>query len=447
MSMATLPFKRVFITGALVSALSLSALAVVSAQEATGTPEPPAVTETQAEPGFLGVRLADADSGVTILVVLAGSPAEVAGLAEGDVITEVNGDAVDSAQAVAGAIGALAAGDTVSLGVTRGGENLTLNATLGSAADFQTQIQPDNGNGPTFTIPSQSDFVLRFNADDQAWGIVGLTEDSPLYAAGLRSGDLITAIDGSVYDPMQLLAYVAGLDPDASLTLAVERGGDTVEVTVPAADFVANGIMGRGMMQMFGDANAMPFGQGNGFSTGMGFASSALNGWLGVSFVTLDESVAAEHGATLTDGALIVDVEADSPAATAGVQADDVVTAVNGEPVDAERTLRDRLVAYESGDTITLTVNRGGETLQIEVTLGEPVVLQMGQMFGMPGMMNPGNGQGGWQNGQDGNGHGGRQGQSGRGHGGQQGSGSQSGPQGSAPAQPEATPETSGSNA
>lgn len=430
MKTAALPFRRVFITGALVSALSLSALMAVSAQEATETPAAPETTTTQAERGFLGVQVADSDGGAVVRAVLSGAPGEAAGLVEGDIITAVNGEAVDSAKAVADAIGALAAGDTVSLDVTRGAESLTLEATLGLASDFQTQSAASSGDG--FVLPSQRDFVLRFGADDQAWGVVGLSEDAPLYEAGLRSGDLITAIDGSMYDPFDLLAYVAGLDADANLTLEVVRAGDTVEVTVPAAAFVESTVMGRGVMQMFGGGNQgmMPFGQMLPGREGMlnimpGYGNRVLNGWLGVSFVTLDEDVAAERNASLTDGALIVEVEADSPAALAGLQAEDVVTAVNAEPVDAERTLRDRLIAYEAGDTITLTINRGGEVQEIQVTLGEPVALQMGQMFGMPGM-----GQG--------NGHG-----WGQGGNGMHGYGQQNQP----PAQPEATPETTGANA
>ena len=432
MKTAALPFKRVFITGALVSALSLSALAVVSAQEATETPAAPETTESQAERGFLGVQVAGSDAGVVVVAVLSGSPGEAAGLAEGDIITAVNGEAVDSAQAVAAAIGALPAGDAVSLDVTRGAEVLTLEAMLGLASELQPQLESSAGTSGEYSIPSQRDFVLRFGADDQAWGVVGLAEDAPLYAAGLRSGDLITGIDGSMYDPLDILAYVAGLDADANLTLEVVRDGDTVEVTVPASTFVEATVLGHGAMQMFGGANQgmMPFGQMLPGHEGMlnmmpGYGGRVLNGWLGVSFVTLDEDVAAERNASLTDGALIVEVEADSPAALAGVQADDVVTAVNGEPVDAERTLRDRLVAYEAGDTITLTVNRGGEVQEIQVTLGEPVALQMGQMFGMPGMG-------------EGNGHGYGQGGSGR-----RGDGQQN----QVPAEPEATPETTGANA
>jgi serine protease Do len=107
-----------------------------------------------------------------------------------------------------------------------------------------------------------------------------------------------------------------------------------------------------------------------------------------VTFVTLDEAVAAERGIEQTEGALVVDVLADTPAALAGLQTGDVITAVNGEPVDAERTLRDRLIAYESGDTVALTLVRGGETLTLEATLDEPVMMDAASMFrGMiPGM-------------------------------------------------------------
>ena len=216
-----------------------------------------------------------------------------------------------------------------------------------------------------------------------------------------------------MYDPMQLLAYVAGLGADANLTLEVVRDGNTTEVTVPAADFVASGIMaefdmsGNGM-EMLPGGQLMPGGETMPFGQMFDRGGRGLNGYLGVSFVTLDATVAAENNVTLADGALVMEVEADSPAATAGLEVNDVITAVNGEPVDAERTLRDRLVAYEAGDTVTLTVNRAGEELQLQATLGEPVMMGMGQMFQMPmmpGMMDPHGFGGGMGNGH-GNGNG-----------------------------------------
>lgn len=69
------------------------------------------------------------------------------------------------------------------------------------------------------------------------------------------------------------------------------------------------------------------------------------------------------------DGALLALVPSYSPAAAAGLKAGDVITAVNGQPVDAEHALADRVAAYQEGDTLALTVLRDGEMLTLEVTL------------------------------------------------------------------------------
>lgn len=72
-------------------------------------------------------------------------------------------------------------------------------------------------------------------------------------------------------------------------------------------------------------------------------------------------------------GAMVVSVTWDSPADRAGIQRGDLITAVNGEPLTADRDLAQIIQSFEPGDTITLTVWRAvdGETLQLEVELGE----------------------------------------------------------------------------
>jgi len=98
---------------------------------------------------------------------------------------------------------------------------------------------------------------------------------------------------------------------------------------------------------------------------------SAPQAYLGVRFEPVDEALAETEKLSVKEGAIIREVIDDSPAAKAGLQVGDVVTAVNGEAVDAEHTLRDRVAARQPGDTIELSVARGGETLTISVTLGE----------------------------------------------------------------------------
>lgn len=69
-------------------------------------------------------------------------------------------------------------------------------------------------------------------------------------------------------------------------------------------------------------------------------------------------------------GAGIKDVVPGSPAAAGGVQAGDVVTAVNGHTVSTENQFIATIADYSPGDTVTLTVRRGGGTRTLHVKLG-----------------------------------------------------------------------------
>jgi putative serine protease PepD len=69
--------------------------------------------------------------GVSITEVVAGSPADDAGLKEGDVVTRVDGQAVSSGQAVADAIAAKHPGDRITFTVRRDGQEKDVIVTLG----------------------------------------------------------------------------------------------------------------------------------------------------------------------------------------------------------------------------------------------------------------------------------------------------------------------------
>ena len=69
----------------------------------------------QGYPAFLGVSVQDGTGGAAIAGVLSGGPAEAAGLAAGDVVTAVDGTAVDSADALSTALRSHSPGDRVTV--------------------------------------------------------------------------------------------------------------------------------------------------------------------------------------------------------------------------------------------------------------------------------------------------------------------------------------------
>ncbi len=76
----------------------------------------------------------------------------------------------------------------------------------------------------------------------------------------------------------------------------------------------------------------------------------------------------------LPAGAAISSVIEGSPAEEAGLQANDIVTAVDGEAISDYQGLVDAVGERSIGDVMTLTVYRQGETLEIDVTIGQQTV-------------------------------------------------------------------------
>ena len=77
----------------------------------------------------------------------------------------------------------------------------------------------------------------------------------------------------------------------------------------------------------------------------------------------------AKEAYSLPDGLYVTDVSEGSDAKTKGVQAGDVITAVNGTPVTTTAEISDIKNTLEVGDTMILTIWRDGETLEIPVLL------------------------------------------------------------------------------
>src|SRR5262247_4590858 len=94
-------------------------------------------------------------------------------------------------------------------------------------------------------------------------------------------------------------------------------------------------------------------------------------GWIGVQIQPVTADIAESLGMKGTEGALVTEPQAGSPAAQAGVLSGDVITAVNGNMVKDARDLAKRIGAMASGSSVKLTVWRKGEEKSISLALGE----------------------------------------------------------------------------
>jgi serine protease Do len=103
--------------------------------------------------------------------------------------------------------------------------------------------------------------------------------------------------------------------------------------------------------------------------------------WLGIGGKTLTGEMAEALDLTVDEGVYVLEVIPGSPADEAGLrgggttfqgqpgEGGDVITNIEGEPVERIEDLIDFLNSRQVGDEVTLTVNRGGETLELSATL------------------------------------------------------------------------------
>lgn len=96
-----------------------------------------------------------------------------------------------------------------------------------------------------------------------------------------------------------------------------------------------------------------------------------IRGWLGVEAQELNPELAASFGLQALRGVIIAGVVPGGPADQAGLRPGDVLLSIDGRQIlDARETMSD-IAAVEPGDSLPLTVVRGGEKLELVVEVGE----------------------------------------------------------------------------
>jgi serine protease Do len=94
-------------------------------------------------------------------------------------------------------------------------------------------------------------------------------------------------------------------------------------------------------------------------------------GWLGVQIQPVTAGIADSLGLKKAEGAMVDQPQGDSPAAKAGIQSGDIITAVNGAPVKDARDLARTIGMMAPNASVALGIIRQGEQKTVSLTLAE----------------------------------------------------------------------------
>jgi serine protease Do len=98
---------------------------------------------------------------------------------------------------------------------------------------------------------------------------------------------------------------------------------------------------------------------------------SVSRGWIGVQIQPVTSDIADSLGLKKAEGALVAEPQANGPAAKAGIESGDVITAVNGDAVKDARELARTIGALAPGNAVKLNVLHKGQDKVVNLTLGQ----------------------------------------------------------------------------
>jgi serine protease Do len=245
--------------------------------------------------GFLGVHAEDISRdnmsryhlgqvrGVGVTQVVKDSPAEKAGLRKDDVILRIDGENVTSVRKLNRVVSEIAPDQSVRVTISRGGSEQELTATIGKRnTSNMVQGWPSDdsrvwkwegpltergdlfrggdlfkgregnfsfafGNGRRIgvsTIELTKQLADYFGiADGKGVLVTSVTDDGPAAKAGVKAGDVITAIDGEAVDSSGDVSRVINNKKEGEVTLTIIRNKSQQSIRVTPKDSGGTSIL------------------------------------------------------------------------------------------------------------------------------------------------------------------------------------------------------------
>ena len=228
--------------------------------------------------------------GVGVTQVVKDSPAEKAGLRKDDVILRLDGENVSSVRKLNRLVSELSPDQSVKVSISRGGSEQEVTATIGKRNNsnmaqnllggeprifkwegpnlkgfkWETPLLnrhnfpnlPNDGNLSFYLSNSRRIGVSTMSltkqladyfgiADGKGALVTSVTEDGPAAKAGVKAGDVITAVDGEAVDSPGDISRVINRKKEGDVTLTIMRNKSQQTIHVTPREGVGSGTLGN----------------------------------------------------------------------------------------------------------------------------------------------------------------------------------------------------------
>ena len=189
-----------------------------------------------------------------------------------------------------------------------------------------------------------------------ATGIVSATNRSQIMDS---STDAYGQSESTVYTNM--IQTDAAINPGNSGGALVDSDGKLIGINTLITSYSGN-YSGVGF--------AIPVNYAMGIAQQIIDGESPSHAQLGVTMSTVNKQLAQRYGFAVDEGAYVSAVQQGSGAEAAGIQAGDIIVKFDGQNVTSASDLTIAVRSKSVGDTVSVEVNRDGQTITMDVTLG-----------------------------------------------------------------------------
>jgi 2-alkenal reductase len=170
---------------------------------------------------------------------------------------------------------------------------------------------------------------------------------------------------GNGYQMEGLLQTDAAINPGNSGGPLVDLAGRVIGINTLIVRGSGNGAVAEGL------GFAIPINTAQAVATQIIQKGYFAHPYMGIAYQPISPDIASSYNLPVQWGAYVTRVAGGSPANNAGLQEGDIITKVGNTAIDQTHSYLNTLYNYKPGDTVTLTVVRNRQAVDLKVTLGE----------------------------------------------------------------------------